>query len=117
MAILQFHLTDESGKGVTNAKLLVSCKFKNGETWQSDPLTTDAAGMASLEVKAALIKRFDWSTASFKASQFGHNLTIRNTTGPKKNWQRKPNIHYSHLRLSKERRARRSYRAGICRSL
>ncbi len=84
MATILFHLTDEGGITLANARLAVACSFKDGETWKGGTLTADAAGEARLEVDAALLKRFNWSTMSLQVSQAGRKLPVTDTDGPTK---------------------------------
>ena len=61
MATIQFQLRYQDRQAVQNAELILSCKLKNGETWQSDRLVSDDAGNVQFDIKAELLRRFNWA--------------------------------------------------------
>lgn len=82
MATIQFQLRYQDRQAVQNAELILSCKLKNGESWQSHRLVSDDAGLASLVLDLKLLRRFDWSTAKPRLTRLKQPLTVIGTDGP-----------------------------------
>lgn len=74
MAKIQFRLRDENKREVARVSLVMSCKFKNNEPWQSKRLTSDNAGVAWLEIPNNISKRINWQTATLDIRKGGEKL-------------------------------------------
>ncbi|MBK7503130.1 MAG: hypothetical protein IPI14_11345 [Polaromonas sp.] len=69
MTKIQFRVRDNANKVIAQATLILRCKLKNGESWQSVELQTTNAGVAWLEIPDETFKLFNRQTVQIQVTK------------------------------------------------